>query len=117
MTDHKAVIGPNLSGPNLTPYPVSLFDRVVHAVAAAYDISPSDVLSRRKYGEVANARHTIAYILHTYHGWNISRIARHLCKDHTTVAYSLRKAPDYIETEAAFATAVNIALHMLKSSG
>lgn len=113
MTDHKAVIGPNHNEPN--PYPLSVFDRVVRAVAVAYGISPSDILSRRRFGDMANARHTVAHILYVNYGWNLSRIARHLCKDRDTVRYSIRKAPDYIETERAFAHALRLALCMLKT--
>lgn len=86
---------------------------VIKAVCAVYNVSTQAVASRRRYQQLNDARHTIAYILRgfDYSLRNISVVLNRT--DHTTAVHSVKKAAGLIETDPLFRDRYEVAMELI----
>lgn len=75
---------------------------VVTAVCQVYAISQATLVSSFRYGNLADARHTICHILRNEFSYPLKRIAIELQRDHTTVISSVRRADDLLTVDPDF---------------
>jgi chromosomal replication initiation ATPase DnaA len=62
----------------------------ITAVAAEMGLRPGDIVSKRRYRELVQARHRVACMLHDA-GWTTGRIGRELGgRDHSTIVSLLK---------------------------
>lgn len=73
------------------PDPVSP-DQIIAAVAAAFDVTPSDIISTKQNAEVATARHFAVYVIRKITNLPLKAIGDAVKRNHSTVCASLKKA-------------------------
>lgn len=82
-------------------------DEVLHVVAGYYGLSRDDVLGKRRPNDVAWARQVICWIIRRLHpDISLEGIGRVIDRDQSTVAWSIRRVMDRIETEPKIACQV-----------
>ena len=78
-------------------------DQVIRAVSQRYGISASDIRSRKRSADIANARHKCVYLINKLCGMKPSTIGDKVFnRDHTTMANSIRNVEFEIENDAAY---------------
>ena len=87
-------------------------EEVIRVVCAVYGISTTALVSKRRYQELNDARHTVALILHRL-DYTQHRIARELQRDRTTARHSIYTAPALIETDPLFKERYEVAMELI----
>lgn len=66
-------------------------EKIMEAVANAYDVTPSDICSKKQHMEISNARHIVIYISSQLTGMTLKQIGEKINRNHSTVSASLNK--------------------------
>ena len=77
------------------PEPIKV-ERIIEEVARSYDVSESDILSRRRTAELAHARQVAMYIARETTELPYQAIGEAFNKDHTTVLYNVRQIEEFL---------------------
>ncbi|MBR5672105.1 MAG: chromosomal replication initiator protein DnaA [Spirochaetales bacterium] len=92
------VVKEQLSYLNTTkPENVSI-DRIIKAVAEAFNISSSDIRGRKRTKNIAWPRQIAMYIINHMCEYSMNEIGNEFGKDHTTVIYAIQKVEDSIKS-------------------
>ena len=94
------VVKEQLSYLNTTkPENVSV-DRIIKAVAEAFNISSSDIRGRKRTKNIAWPRQIAMYIINHMCEYSMNEIGNEFQKDHTTVIYAIQKVEDSIKSNS-----------------
>ncbi len=78
------------------PEPIKI-ERIIEEVARTYRVSESDILSKRKTAQLAQARQIAMYIARETTELPYQAIGESFGKDHSTVLYNVRKVEDFLK--------------------
>ncbi|MBR4159192.1 MAG: chromosomal replication initiator protein DnaA [Spirochaetia bacterium] len=73
-------------------------DRIIKAVAEAFNISSSDIRGRKRTKNIAWPRQVAMYIINHLGEYSMNEIGNEFSKDHTTVIYAIQKVEDSIKS-------------------
>ena len=73
-------------------------DRIIKAVAEAFNISSSDIRGRKRTKNIAWPRQIAMYIINQLCEYSMNEIGNEFGKDHTTVIYAIQKVEDSIKS-------------------
>ena len=73
------------------------FAKVMQSVCLTCDVTPAQILSTSREGDIKDARHLLVYILRQHYGLRYSEISRRLGRDHSTAINSYNVSRDYLE--------------------
>ena len=73
------------------------FAKVMQSVCLTCDVTPAQILSTSREGDIKDARHLLVYILRQHYGLRYSEIGRRLGCDHSTAINSYNVSRDYLE--------------------
>ena len=65
---------------------------ILASIAAASDLSPTDIMGQRKTTEIVIARHLVVWMLRHHLGWGLRQIARQVGKSPATIWQSSQEA-------------------------
>jgi chromosomal replication initiator protein len=100
------VVKEQLSYLNKTkPENVSI-DRIIKAVAEAFNISSSDIRGRKRTKNIAWPRQIAMYIINHMCEYSMNEIGNEFGKDHTTVIYAIQKVEDSIKSNPMLEPAI-----------
>ena len=84
------------------PLPVTL-EKILSEVARTFGITPVEIRSKSRNGNISNARKTSMYIVHEVTGMTMQEIGKEFGgRDHSTVVYSLNGVKEKISTDRHF---------------
>ena len=87
---------------------------IMEIVAEHYNITVSDILSRKKNKEIANPRQICMYLARKYTEYSLQSIGKTMGnRDHTTVLHGYEKIMDLIQKDEALKTNVDILVKKL----
>ena len=66
-------------------------EKIMDAVSNAYDVTPTDICSKKQHMEISNARHIVIYIASQMTGMTLKQIGEKINRNHSTVSASLNK--------------------------
>lgn len=78
------------------PEPIKI-ERIIEEVARTYRVSESDILSKRKTAQLAQARQIAMYIARETTELPYQAIGESFGKDHSTVLYNVRKVEEFLK--------------------
>ena len=79
------IVGYSFSSPQK-----SKIDNIVDYMCKRYELSKSELLSKKKTLDIVRARNIIHNLLNEKYKMNLSNIGRHFKQDHTTVLHSIK---------------------------
>ena len=68
----------------------STIDNIIDYMCKRYELSKSELLSKKKTLDIVRARNIILNLLNEKYKMNLSNIGRHFKQDHTTVLHSIK---------------------------
>jgi chromosomal replication initiation ATPase DnaA len=83
--DLVKIVGYSFSSPQK-----SKIDNIVDYICKRYELSKSELLSKKKTLDIVRARNIIHNLLNEKYKMNLSNIGRHFKQDHTTVLHSIK---------------------------
>ena len=83
--DLVKIIGYSFSSPQK-----ATIDNIIDYICKRYELSKSELLSKKRTLDVVRARNIIHNILNEKYKMNLSNIGRHFGQDHTTVLHSIK---------------------------
>ena len=83
--DLVKIIGYSFSSPQK-----SKIDNIVDYICKRYELSKTELLSKKRTLDVVRARNIIHNLLNEKYKMNLSNIGRHFKQDHTTVLHSIK---------------------------
>ena len=83
--DLVKIVGYSFSSPQK-----STIDNIVDYMCKRYELSKSELLSKKKTLDIVRARNIIHNLLNEKYKMNLSNIGRHFKQDHTTVLHSIK---------------------------
>ncbi len=83
--DLVKIVGYSFSSPQR-----SKIDNIVDYMCKRYELSKSELLSKKKTLDIVRARNIIHNLLNEKYKMNLSNIGRHFKQDHTTVLHSIK---------------------------
>ena len=83
--DLVKIVGYSFSSPQK-----SKIDNIVDYMCKRYELSKSELLSKKKTLDIVRARNIIHNLLNEKYKMNLSNIGRHFKQDHTTVLHSIK---------------------------
>jgi chromosomal replication initiation ATPase DnaA len=89
------------------------FAKVMQSVCIACDVTPAQILSTSREGDIKDARHMLVYILRAHYGLRYSEIGRRLGRDHSTAINSFNVCRDYLEYNREFKKVYNTVKELL----
>ncbi|MDY3845636.1 MAG: chromosomal replication initiator protein DnaA [Eubacteriales bacterium] len=89
-------------------------DRILRYVSEKYSISPDDIKSSKRNGNIANARHLTVYLMRELTSLNLSSIGDILNRDHSTIISSVRKIEKDIKESKSYESEVNELIMKIK---
>lgn len=78
--------------------PDVMVDRILYSVSKHFGVSVEDIRSKKKTGNITNARHVSAYIIKSLTTLTLEEIGKTLGRNHSTVIYSLEKVDMMMRT-------------------
>lgn len=92
-------------------------DKVIRAVAEAFEISPREIKSQKRSAYIATARQVAMYILRNELEYPLEKVAHFVNrKDHTTVLHACEKIELSMEEDSIFKDKVNSIINFLKEN-
>ena len=85
LKNHLSIIGVSSYKP-----PKSIIDNIVDYMCKRYELSKTELLSKKKTLDIVRARNIIHNLLSEKYKMNLSNIGRHFKQDHTTVLHSIK---------------------------
>jgi len=82
--------------------------RLVACACAHFGVTPDELRSQRRHGNISRARWAIAHVLIDRVGWSLPRVGALLGKDHTSILYGWRKSQALIRTDEEFYAVVGM---------
>lgn len=73
-------------------------DRIIKAVAEAFNISSSDIRGKKRTKNIAWPRQVAMYIINHLGEYSMNEIGNEFSRDHTTVIYAIQKVEDSIKS-------------------
>ena len=89
------------------------FAKVMQSVCLTCDVTPAQILSTSREGDIKDARHMLVYILRAHYGLRYSEIGRRLGRDHSTAINSFNVCRDYLEYNREFKKVYNTVKDLL----
>lgn len=89
-------------------------DRILRYVSEKYSITPDDIKSAKRNGNIANARHLTVYLMRELTSLNLSTIGDILNRDHSTIISSVRKVEKDIKMSKSYESEVNDLIQKIK---
>ena len=83
--DLVKIVGYSFSSPQR-----STIDNIIDYMCKRYELSKSELLSKKKTLDIVRARNIIHNLLSEKYKMNLSNIGRHFKQDHTTVLHSIK---------------------------
>ena len=83
--DLVKIVGYSFSSPQK-----SKIDNIVDYICKRYELSKTELLSKKKTLDIVRARNIIHNLLNEKYKMNLSNIGRHFKQDHTTVLHSIK---------------------------
>jgi len=83
--DLVKIVGYSFSSPQR-----STIDNIIDYMCKRYELSKSELLSKKKTLDIVRARNIIHNLLNEKYKMNLSNIGRHFKQDHTTVLHSIK---------------------------
>jgi len=83
--DLVKIVGYSFSSPQR-----SKIDNIIDYMCKRYELSKSELLSKKKTLDIVRARNIIHNLLNEKYKMNLSNIGRHFKQDHTTVLHSIK---------------------------
>ena len=95
--------------------PVSvLCDKILRMVADKYNVSPDDIKSNKRTGNITSARHLAIYMMREMTSLNLSSIGNILNRDHSTVISSIKKIEGEIKQSKSLESEINALIFKVK---
>lgn len=91
--------------------------RVVVAVCATWDVTPSDLLSHTRTQSLALPRFAVMRMLFRRVGWSLSKIGREMRRDHTSVMHGIDRAKELSRHNLSWRAKYDAAVLAWKKSG
>jgi chromosomal replication initiation ATPase DnaA len=73
------------------------FAKVMQSVCIACDVTPAQLLSTSREGDIKDARHMLVYILRQHYALRYSEIGRRLGRDHSTAINSYQRMSEFLQ--------------------
>jgi chromosomal replication initiation ATPase DnaA len=73
------------------------FSKVMQSVCIACDVTPAQLLSTSREGDIKDARHMLVYVLRQHYALRYSEIGRRLGRDHSTAINSYQRMSEFLE--------------------
>ena len=73
------------------------FAKVMQSVCIACDVTPAQLLSTSREGDIKDARHMLVYVLRQHYALRYSEIGRRLGRDHSTAINSYQRMSEFLE--------------------
>jgi len=70
---------------------------IIDSVCTRMDITKDDLLSKRRYKNIVEARQVAMYVIHKRLSCTLNEIGRVFGLDHSTVLYSIKTITNFIE--------------------
>ena len=83
--DLVKIVGYSFSSPQR-----ATIDNIIDYICKRYELSKSELLSKKKTLDIVRARNIIHNLLNEKYKMNLSNIGRHFKQDHTTVLHSIK---------------------------
>lgn len=77
------------------------FEKIINIVSASFGVSREEILSNRRTGRIAMARHVVYRSL-THMGLNLSETGKMMRRDHATVRHGIITYQNMYETDEIF---------------
>ncbi len=95
--------------------PVSVtVDKIFAAIEKKYSTSKSDLVSKSRVKDVANARHITIYLIRTLTEMSLPNIGKLLNRDHTTVMSSIESVEKRLSSSSEFEEELNSLISEIK---
>jgi chromosomal replication initiator protein len=88
------------------PLPVTI-ERIIEETARSFQLSGSDLRSKRRSSDVSHARQVAMYVISQMTGQPTKAIGNQFQRDHSTVVYALREIREEIVRDASLRKLVN----------
>ncbi len=82
-------------------------DKIMRKVSKKYGISVEDIMSRKRSGEISNARHICIYLMSVMMNMTTTQIGNYFERNHTTVMSSLDVVKNKIDSNPLFKIEIN----------
>lgn len=94
VTGYKADI--KINGLSLPTEPKTNLQELMNIVAAYYDVSWLEVISKNRQTNIITARYAFIYLAHKIFRISKSELGRMVLRDHTTIIYSIQQVKNWI---------------------
>ncbi|MRI57991.1 MAG: chromosomal replication initiator protein DnaA [Epsilonproteobacteria bacterium] len=90
---------------------------IVQVVASDLNVKPSEIKSKSRNRQIANARRMVIYLARTLTPNSMPALAQFFgMKDHTSVSHAMKKVKELIEKDADFKLKIEELAHKIKSN-
>ncbi len=90
-------------------------DKILKVVSQTYEVSIEDMKSKKRQGEIANARHVAIYLIRQLTDLSLNNVADIFNRDHTTVMSSDRKVKNDIDSSKAVEAEIDELIRKIKN--
>ncbi|MBQ7376930.1 MAG: chromosomal replication initiator protein DnaA [Clostridia bacterium] len=90
-------------------------DKILKVVSQTYEVSVEDMKSKKRQGEIANARHVAIYLIRQLTDLSLNNVADIFNRDHTTVMSSDRKVKNDIDSSKAAEAEIDELIRKIKN--
>ena len=90
-------------------------EKIVEKVAAKYGVSVDDIYSKKKSGNISNARHISIYLMRRLSELSYPQIGKVLNRDHSTIMASHRIIDTEVKNNSALEIEINELIKEIKS--
>jgi len=89
-------------------------ERIITEVSRSYNVTPSDIFSKKRDAVISNARQTAMYIVRNITQISMQNIGKEFGRDHSTVVYALHACETKIQNNQKEAELINDIITNLK---
>jgi chromosomal replication initiation ATPase DnaA len=89
------------------------FAKVMQSVCIACDVTPAQLMSTSREGDIKDARHMLVYVLRHHYALRYSEIGRRLGRDHSTAINSYSRMRDFLEFDKSVQKVYNTVKELL----
>lgn len=93
-----------------------MVERILSTVAEEYDVTTSDIMSKKKTENIANARHVAIYLVRKMTGAPLKSIGETFKRDHTTILSSCNKIELNLKTKKGAEEDINRLIRKIRGT-
>jgi chromosomal replication initiation ATPase DnaA len=89
------------------------FAKVMQSICIACDVTPAQLMSTSREGDIKDARHMLVYVLRHHYALRYSEIGRRLGRDHSTAINSYQRMSEFLEFDRSVQKVYNTVKELL----